>query len=188
VYLVEADISAALRVIGERTADTRSVRRRADRALAPFMRTVWIPADTEKAVEDPALLGWLEAPYRNNDDDVNLSFKRIAPLHALFGGQHGFAAGAIGAESAARAELARVTDLCARCNSAAEALRNEGAVLAAQAEARGAAGRLLDDDESLVLDRELSDALVSGIDAPTVQLTAVTCLVRSSRRWSLDAS
>lgn len=187
VYLVEADISAALDVIGERVADMRSVRRRADRALAPFMRTVWIPADTEKAVEDPALLAWLEAPYRNNGDDVNLSFQRLAPLHALFGGQHGFAAGATGAESAARSELARVTDLRAQCNSAAEALRNEGAVLAAQAEARGAAGRLLDDDESLVLDRDLSAALVAGIDVPTVQLIAVTCLVRSSHRWSLDA-
>jgi hypothetical protein len=42
--LVEADISAALRVIGERAADTAPVRRRGDRALAPFMRTVWIPA------------------------------------------------------------------------------------------------------------------------------------------------
>jgi ATP-dependent helicase HepA len=188
VYLVEADVSAAQRVVGERAADTHPARRRADRALAPFIRSVWIPADTEMAVEDQALLAWLEAPYQHSGDDVNLSFRRVAPLHALFGGQHGFADGATAAESTARIELARVTDLRARCDSAAVVLRNEGAVLAAQAEARGAAGRLLDDDESLVLDRALSDALVTGIEVPTVQLIAVTCLVRSSLRWSVYAS
>jgi ATP-dependent helicase HepA len=188
VYLVKPDVSPALRVIGDRAVDDHPVRRRADRALPPFIRSVWIPADTDNAVEDQALVAWLEAPYRNDHDDVNLSHRRVGPLHALFGGQHGFADSATGAESAARAELARVTDLRARCDAAAEALRDEGAVLAAQAKARGAAGRLLGDDESLVLDRTLNDALVSGVDAPAVQLIAVTCLVRSRRRWSPDAS
>lgn len=188
VYLVEADVSAALRVIGDRAVDDRPVRRRADRALPPFTRGVWIPADSDSAVEDQSLVAWLESPYRNDDDDVNLSHRRIGPLHALFGGQHSFADSATGAESAARTELARVSDLRALCDAAAQALRNEGAVLAAQAQARGAAGRLLADDESLVLDRSLNDALVSGVETPTVRLLAVTCLVRSRRRWSEDAA
>lgn len=188
VYLVEASVTAALRVIGDRAVDDHPLRRRADRALSPFTRSVWIPADTYKAVEDQALVDWLEAPYRNDEGDVNLSQRRVGPLHALFGGKVGFADNATGAAAAARAELARVTDLRARCVAAAEALRKEGAVLAAQAAARGAAGRLVRDDESLVLDRALNDALVSGIDAPSVQVIAVTCLVRSRWRWSLDAS
>ena len=188
VYLVEASVTAALRVIGDRAVDDRPLRRRADRSLPPFTRSVWIPADTYKAVEDKALVAWLEAPYRNDDGDVNLSQRRVGPLHALFGGERGFAASTTGAEAAARAELARVTDLRTRCDAAAETLRKEGAVLAAQAEARSAAGRLLGDDESLVLDRNLNDALVSGTAAPDVRLIAVTCLVRSRRRWSPDAS
>lgn len=182
VYRVEADIEAAMRVV-DGAADRRPLRRRADRALPPFVRTVWIPADSERAVEERALLTWLDAPYRNDDDDVNLGPRRTGPLHALFGGRDGFAVAATGSETVARGELARVTDLRARCGDAAAALRDEGAVLAAQAAARGAAGRLLDDDESLVLDRDLNAALVAGVEAPDVRLLVVTCLVRSRQRW-----
>lgn len=184
VYLVEADVSVARQLPGRSRIDEGALRRRADRALAPFVRTVWIPADDEKAVEDEALLRWLDREYRNDDDDVNLSSRRVVPLHALFGGAEGFSRGALSAASAASTELMRVTDLRARCAAAAEALRNEVAVLGAQAAARQDAGRLLEDHESLILDRDLNEALVAGIEGPTIRTLAVTCLVRSRRRWS----
>lgn len=184
VYLVETDDGLAKEVMAGRDGDLRALRRRADSALPPFVRTVWIPANSDRAIEDPALLAWLGAPYRNDADDVNLSRDRVGPLYALFGGEAGFIEGATTAQDAARAELRRVTDLQALCAAAGAVLQNEGAVLAAQARARALAGRLLDDDESLLLDQALNDALIVGTLAPRICLQAVTCLVRSSRAWS----
>ncbi len=197
VYLVEADIqSAAIAAVnqdhhehGEQRGQQgrAALRRRADRALAPFTQTVWIASDTEIAVENPRLTSWLESPYRRTANDVNLSVDRIRAVHDLFRGESGFITGATSAESAARHELARITDLPAQINLAAANLRSEQAIHAAQAAARGLAGRLLDEADSSSQDIAVANALVRGLESPLVRLLAVTCLVRSRDRWATHA-
>ncbi|WP_336031199.1 protein DpdE [Geodermatophilus sp. FMUSA9-8] len=183
-YLVEGDLAPAIEVARrERAGDLLALRRRADRFFEPLHRRVWIPSNAAVAVDDQRLLAWLDAPYRNNASDVNLNAQRIASLHRLFGGVDGFEEAAHDAESNARIELERVTDLPARRGFAQAAVREELAVLSAQAEARRAAAAILADDHSAALDRALTRALLQGIDAPKVSLTAVTCLVRSGQRW-----
>lgn len=203
VFLVEADTQPANRANAAQPDDrypdqhvrqrwdqdeTRaSLRRRADRALAPFIRTVWIAGDTEAAVEDPRVASWLESPYRRTVSDVNLSADRIRALHDLFRGENGFVASATSAESAARSELARITDLPAQISSAVANLRSEQAILAAQAAARRSAGRLLDESDSSTQDSAVADALIHGLESPLIRLLAVTCLVRSRDRWATYA-
>lgn len=184
VYLVEANTDPAVRGLTDTDLELASVRRRADRALAPFTRTVWIGSDTEEAIENPKLISWLESPYRRTVNDVNLSVDRTSPLHDLFRGETGFITSATSAERAARSELFRFTDLNARILAAVSNLRSEEAVFAAQANARRAAGRLLVDAETFALDRELTTMLVRGLEQPTIRLLAVTCLVRSRNRWA----
>jgi ATP-dependent helicase HepA len=205
VFLVEADIQSAATMA--QTGDQRpasrpdpygapqrsqvetraALRRRADRALAPFSRTVWIASDTETAVQDPRLTSWLESPYRRTATDINLSADRIYALHDLFGSEDGFIASATSAESAARTELAQITDLPGHINAAVAALRHEQAIFAAQAAARHAAGRLLDEDDTTTRDSTVAEALVHGIETPQIRLLAVTCLVRSRDRWAAHA-
>ena len=205
VYLVEADIQSAARAaqpddrhLAERLeqsvrqrgpqVETRAaLRRRADRALAPFSRTVWISGDTETAVEDPRLMSWLESPYRRTATDTNLSADRIHALHDLFRGEDGFAASVHGSESAARVELARITDLPVQMTKAVASLRSEQTIFAAQSAARHAAGRLLNEDDLTTRESTVAEALVHGIENPQIRLLAVTCLVRSRDRWAAHA-
>jgi ATP-dependent helicase HepA len=183
-FLVEADLGPVTEVArGEGAGDVAALRRRADRFLEPFHRRVWIPSDDTVGVKDPRLLAWLDAPYRNNAGDVNLNPNRVPALHALFGDVDGFDQAARDAESSARRELERVTDLPARREAARAAVKEELAALSAQAEARRVAGALLADDSSAALDQALTQALLEGIDHPKVSLVAVTCLVRSGQRW-----
>lgn len=187
-FLVEADLLRALTVVGNRPGAEAALRRRADRSFEPFLRRIWIPADGTEVVREERTIQWLDATYQRASDDVNLNAVRIGVLHELFGGAVVFAEAATATEEVARSELGRVTDLPVRCRVAAETLRADGAVLAAQARARQAAGRLVTDDDSLLLDRALNEALAEGVDQPQVRLVAVTCLVRSRVRWARYAA
>ena len=198
VYLVEADIQSAALATANQYHDQHvdrqwgqqgrvALRRRADRALAPFTQAVWIASDTETAVEDPRLTSWLESPYRRAATDVNLNVDRIRAVHNLFRGESGFITGATSAESAARRELARITDLPAQINSAVASLRSEHAIFAAQSAARRSAGRLLDENSLGSQDSAVANALVRGLESPLIRLLAVTCLVRSRDRWATNA-
>jgi ATP-dependent helicase HepA len=184
-YLVEADLEPAVDVARrEGAGDVSALRPRADRFFEPFHRRIWIPSDDTVAVDDQRLLTWLDGPYRNNGTDVNLNSQRIPALHRLFGGVDGFEHAARDAETNARVELNRVTDLPTRRNVAQAAVREEVAALSAQAEARRTAGAILADDGSAALDQAIAQALLQGIDQPRVSLVAVTCLVRSGHAWS----
>ena len=197
VYLVEADIQSAAIASANQERDIHSeqwdrhgqvaLRRRVDRALAPFTQTVWIASDTETAVENSRLTSWLESPYRRTATDVNLSVDRIRAVHDLFRGESGFITGAISAESAARRELARIADMSALINSAVATVRSEQAILAAQAAARRSAGRLVHEADSGSQEVAVVDELVRGLESPLVRLLAVTCVVRSRDRWAAHA-
>ena len=96
----------------------------------------------------------------------------------LFGGTDGFDRSARRAEAVGRRELDRVTDLPARCEEAREQGLRVTAVQRAQARARQAAGRILNDTESYLADVHLAEALIDGLAQPAVKLVSVTCLVR----------
>jgi ATP-dependent helicase HepA len=177
-YLVEADIKAALALIGEDPEALQAVRRQADHMFGPFMSRVWMPAGRDSAVELPELVKWLDLPYAPNKGDINLNPARIGPLLDLFGGISTFADSAHTAEAAGRHELTRVSELITRCGDAHQRGLRAIAIQRAQAQARHAAGQLLRDTESYLTDVEVAEALVNGLLQPRVDLVSVTCLVR----------
>ncbi len=185
-YFLRTDLRHAMDVIDRDRHDLAALRRRADRVFAPVYRRIWLSGDTFAPVTDERLLRWLQAPYRHDASDVNLNTNRIEALHQIFGGPAIFDATTRDAELAARDELRRATDLVARTDAALTALREEEAVIAAQAMARARAGRILLDDGSARFDADLTTALARGIAEPSLQLMAVTCVVRSSSRWDAD--
>ncbi|WP_230540558.1 protein DpdE [Salinispora arenicola] len=177
-YLVEADVEAALAALGLAAQARPALRRQADRLLSPFLRRVWVPADLSHAVDDPGLVMWLNRPYDPERGDVNLNQHRLNRLYDLFAGPEQFSDIAHRAESLARSELARVTDLPARCAAANQAAQRSIAVMRAQARARQAAGRLVGDADSYLVDVGIVDALIADLSRPAVRLVAATCLVR----------
>ncbi len=177
-FLVEADTDAALRLTGEDAESRHAVRRQADRIFEPFMRRVWVPAGGDTAADSPGLVEWLDRTYVPAHGDVNLNPTRIGQLLDLFGGTSRFTHAARSAETTSRRELARVSDLATRCEEARERGVRAIAVQRAQAEARHAAGRMLTDTESYLVDIGVAEALIGGLLQPNVKLVSVTCLVR----------
>jgi ATP-dependent helicase HepA len=177
-YLAEANTDAALQIVSGSVNARQAVRRQADRMFEPFMRRIWLPAGSETAVSDPGLTAWLDRLYAPTRGDANLNATRIGQLLDLFGGKDGFERSARRAEAAGRRELDRVSDLPARCQAAREQGLRVMAVQRAQARARQAAGRILNDTESYLADVRLSEALIDGLAKPAVKLVSVTCLVR----------
>jgi len=175
-YLIEADVTPALALTTAPEAQ-RALRRQADRIFAPFTRRLWISADNETAVEDETLVGRLDRPYDRGRGDVNLNPDKIAMLVDLFGDRRRFAEAARQADRHARAELVRMSDLAARCEQAQERTRRSIAIAHAQARARQAAGRLLNDTESYLTEVAIADALTEALSRPTISLVSVTCLV-----------
>ncbi|MFF9644197.1 protein DpdE [Kitasatospora aureofaciens] len=186
-FLVEADTSAALRLVADRLEAQTALRRQADRILPPFMLKVWIPAGSDEALVSGRVRAWLDEKYDNRRDE-NFNAQRIRDLTDIFGGWSGYQSSAAAAEQAARRELARATDLTARCSQAQEQARRVLAVAKAQAEAREAAGHLVGDAESYLRDVTVTNALVEGLTRPIVRVVSVTCVVRSRReRKTSDA-
>ena len=179
-FLVEADIGAALKLTGDDRETRHAVSRQADCIFEPFMRRVWVRAGEDKAVDHPGLVEWLNRPYAPTKGDVNLNPMRIAPLHDLFGGTPGFADAARAAETISRGELARVSDLASRCEEAQKRAAQVIAVQSAQAQARQAAGRLITDTESYLVDVRVADALINGLRQPHVSIVSVACIVRGN--------
>lgn len=179
-FLVEADIGAALKLTGDDRETRHAVGRQADCIFEPFTRRVWVPTGDDKAVDDPGLVEWLNRPYAPARGDVNLNPTRIPPLYDLFGGAAGFADAARAAETISRRELARVSDLADRCEEARKRGTQAIVVQSAQARARQAAGRLITDTESYLVDVRVANALISGLGQPRVGIVSVTCIVRGN--------
>ncbi|MYQ36376.1 protein DpdE [Streptomyces cellulosae] len=185
-YLVEADIELALELalqiphVQKRAEAEAALRRQADQLLPPFTLKVWVPAGSTQALSDESTREWLDAPYGATDHNYNS--KLIHELLDLFDGRPGYEASARAAEQVARAELERVTNLADRCAQAQEKGRERLAVAKAQAEARHAAGRLLGDRESYLLDVDVTEALVKGLSHPKVRLVSATCVLKTGLR------
>ncbi len=178
-YLVEADLDTALRLAGDTPETRRALRRQADRIFKPFMNRVWVPVGGSAAIADLELVRWLDHPYDRARGDVNLNPDRIGPLLEWFSGRDSFAQAARVADEVGRKELARVSDLDARRTRAQERGRRTLISQNAQAQARRAAGRLVTETDSYLLDVNLAEALIADLSNPGQSLMAMTCLVRA---------
>ncbi|MFF1274649.1 protein DpdE [Streptomyces marokkonensis] len=180
-YLVEADIGSALQHVDDVPEAGRALRRQADRLLAPFTRKVWVPAGHREALTNPKACEWLDEPY-GRQGDQNYNFTNHQQLLALFGGGQEYRRAAEAAQEVARAHLVQATDLVSKCAQAQEQARQQLAVMSAQAQARRAAGHLLGDTESYLLDVAVARDLTEGLSRPSVRVVAATCIVRGGYR------
>ena len=178
-YLVEADITRALELVGDRPDAATALRRQADRMLAPFALKAWIGPAGEGAISDPGMRAWLNRPYDKARGDRNYNYMRRSELLAIFGGWGPFQRAAEEAEAACRKHLAEVTDLDQACARARHQARQQIAITAAQARARQAAGHLVGDSESYLLDVAVTNALIDGLTRPIVRAVTATCVVRA---------
>jgi ATP-dependent helicase HepA len=178
-YLVEADISGALRRVFDQPGTASALRRQADRLLAPFTLRVWIAAGTKEPVPDGPVPALLNRPYDKRTGDRNYNGTRIRELIDMFGTWDSYRRAAEAAESVARDRLADVTDLQSRCSQARDQALQRVAVARAQAQARQAAGHLVGDSESYVLDVAITQALIEGLSRPEVRTVGATCVVRA---------
>ncbi|MFD8386981.1 protein DpdE [Streptomyces sp. NPDC059679] len=186
-YLVETDIAKAKEAISSQEAASLALQRQADRLFPPLTVRVWVPAGSTQPVTLNSALDWLNRPYNNKTDD-NFNSDRLRSLVDLFGGWPEYKLSAEAAEKIARAELLRVTELADLCAKAQERAGQQLATARAQAEARRAAGRLLGDVESQIVDVEISSRLIEGLGQPNVRLIAATCIVRyGAERWQHHA-
>lgn len=184
-YLVEADISSALELALPHVKNPRdaraALRRQAEQLLSPFTLKVWVPAGATEALTDGAVQArGLDVLYGATDHNYNSG--NIHELLDLFDGQPGYEVAARSAETVSRAELKRAKNLADKCDRAQRRGRERLTVAKAQAEARQAAGRLLGDAESYLLDISIIDALVEGLTNPTIQLVSATCVLKTGLR------
>lgn len=175
-YLVEANLTVVLNMTGESGDAELALRRQADRILTPFLRHVWLAANG-RAVTDPSLLTLLEKPYDPRRGDVNLNANRIGALHEIYGGCAQFALDLQVLQQRSQDELVRVTDLAEVCRQAQHQAVRALASARAQAEARQAAGRLVNDTESRLMEVEVTEALVRGLSTPQISPVSVTVLM-----------
>jgi ATP-dependent helicase HepA len=176
-FLVEAVIDGALDLLPSSPDAQKALRRQADLIFPPFTQRLWLPAGSDTALVDAALLRGLDRRYDPERGDLNLSETRISALWDVADGPDGLAAVARQAERDGRTELARSASLVERGRRAAREATRTLAVRQAQALARQGAGRLLSDTESYLSDVQVTAALVAGLGQPRLRLMAITCLV-----------
>ncbi|WP_281040955.1 protein DpdE [Rhizobium sp. BK068] len=194
-FILEADNSAAMRVLATHDRDTSAaraaVRRRGDMALAPFYRSIWLDRELNP-VHDKALLARLARPYSVKPDrsgafDVNLNSRRWQRLLQL-----------------QLPELAYWRELCGKARSVAEnALRADPELIASlgQAEQRAARidqGRLGQlrvraraegheaESAELAFEEQLAVGLLAGISVPRVRLDTIGAVLMSASRSATD--
>jgi ATP-dependent helicase HepA len=187
-YLVEADVTRALDLAGNQPDAATALRRQADRLLAPFTLRAWIGPADDRPLSDQVIRAWLDRPYDKANGDRNYGHARRSELLAVVGGWTPFRRAAEAAEAACRKHLAEVTELDQKCSAAGRQARQQIAVSAAQAKARQAAGHLVGDSESYLLDIAVTSALIDGLSQPTIRVIAATCVVRTRVEGSRRAS
>src|SRR5262249_53472802 len=143
--------------------------------LPPFTLRLWVDA-AGAVVVDTVIVAKLEQPY-DHRYDTNINYGRTFLLQDHFGSRRVFADAARAADAAARAHAVNSAGLITRCNHAALAATRALAITRAQAEARRAAGRLLDDTESMMADVAVSGRLVDALRRPAVRVMAATCCI-----------
>ena len=79
-------------------------------APSSYHHRVWVPVNSNTAVGNPSLAGYLSEP-RKDRRDTNLNPQRVAALHALVGGAENLEAVARACYATAREHLNTVSDL-----------------------------------------------------------------------------
>jgi len=174
-YLIDADISAAVALAGPGHDRARPLRRQADRLLAPFMMRVWVQV-AGQVVADAALAALLDHPY-NPQRDININFRRTRLLLDYFGAQEQYIASARMADSVGRRYTLESPELTGRVAAAAAAATHMLTVTEVQAQARRAAGRILDDTESMLSDMAVTASLTQALQTPRIRTVSVTCCI-----------
>ncbi len=177
-FLVEADLRAVLAEGPGVPGAVLALRRRADRLFAPFTMRVWIEADEKCAVAGSEATRWLERPLDQRRDH-NITGPKLDELIGRFGGWAAFQKAGDEAERAARAHLSETAKLTERSTDALGRAAAGLRVMQAQAKARASAGRLVNDEETMVLDNAVTSALMDGIRAPSARVVAAMCVVRT---------
>ena len=181
-FLIETDLGPVLELLNGQSAVEPIARRRADAALAPQRRRVWIPAHTLVAVSDLKFAEYLSRPYKKGPDQ-NLNPDRIRALYSLLGGEPNLEPVANSCFSAARENVGTVADVVETAKSAVRRIRRETEVVLAQSRARSKAGGLVADTTALDDEVAIGRALEAGVSEPAVSLSGVSCVVVSAKSW-----
>ncbi|MCJ0978714.1 restriction endonuclease subunit R [Rhodococcus sp. ARC_M12] len=181
-FLIEADLRPMLELLKGQLEVEPIARRRADAALAPQRRRVWIPAHTLAPVSDPEFAEYLSRPYKKGPDQ-NLNSDRIRALHSLLGGERNLEPVANSCFTAARENVGKVIDAAGAAKFATHRIRAETEVVLAQSRARAKAGGLVADTSSLDDEVAIGRALEAGVSEPAISLSGVSCVVVSPKSW-----
>lgn len=177
-FLVEADLRAAIACVSDAPSAVLALRRRADRLFAPFTMRVWIEAKEDGVVAAPEVTRWLERPLDPRRDH-DITGRRFDELIGRLDGWAGFRKIGVEAEHLARVHLAETAKLTELSTAALGRAKAGLRVMQAQAKARALAGRLVNDEETMVLDNALTSALMDGISNPSARVVAAICVVRT---------
>jgi ATP-dependent helicase HepA len=177
-FLVEADLRAAIACMPDAPSAVPALRRRADRLFPPFTMRLWTEAEGDSAVADPEVTGWLERPLDPRRDH-DIAGRTLDELVGRLGGWAGFRKAGVQAEHSARVHLAETAKLAELTTAALGRAKASLRVMQAQAMARAMAGRLVNDEETMVLDNTLTSALAEGIGNPSTRVVAAICVVRT---------
>lgn len=177
-FLVEADLQAAIARVPDATSAVLALRRRADRLFTPFTMRVWVAVEEDCAVAGSDATRWLERPL-DHRHDRNITGRRLDELIGRLDGWAGFRKTGIEAERLARVHLSEAAKLTERSTAALGRAQASLRVMQAQANARALAGRLVNDEETMVLDNALTSALANGIRNPSARVVAAICVVRT---------
>lgn len=171
--VVEADIASAAKRT-DRKAEL-ALRRYADALFPPAAVRVWLRAGTDEFVRDPKLLGWLNRDYDNCRDE-NLG-KDLNILSDVFGDFGRFGEQVRNAEMAAVEAFGNEASLLARAERAQSEAQQLLTIYRTQAEARQAAGRLITDAESYLLDIEVRECVANALARPAIRVMAASCVI-----------
>jgi ATP-dependent helicase HepA len=197
-FVVEADIAAAVSVLKARGvgggASTAAARRRADMALPPFFKTVWLNTEL-LPICDQDKLDALERPYTPDGvgaaaHDLNLNAQRWRRLSRLdIPELENWPALCAEARKRAEAILQARYDLTERLERADRraAQVEHGRLGQLRARARVEASSAGDPVADLQLEEALSAALRSGIRSPRIRVDSIGAVFVSGDRGATDA-
>lgn len=177
-FLVEADLRAATACMPDAPSAIPALRRRADRLFPPFAMRVWVEVEEDCAVAGPEATRWLERPLDPRRDH-DITGRKLDELVGQLGGWAGFRKAGVEAEHSARVHLAETAKLTELSTAALGRAKASLRVMQAQAKARALAGRLVNDEETMVLDNALTSAIADGISSPSARVVAAMCVART---------
>jgi ATP-dependent helicase HepA len=174
-FVVEASIAEAASIMQEYPRSSiAAVRRRADAAFPPIMRTLWISEDLEEV--NGRLLAELEKPYVKGVTDINLNQERWPQVQRYFS-LADWSYRCRAARTAAGEAVVRQVDLAKLTTALASRLEEETAVVNEQCQSRIEAlakspreAALAQEEKDMEL--RVREALLAGIRKPGLRLDA----------------